>query len=119
MKRRIIIPMFLTAVPFLMGSAAGSHNQNTRTIEIVASRFTFEPNGITVKKGEEVILAVHSKDANHGLVIEDLGIRTEIPKGQTGNITLKPETAGDFDGKCAHFCGAGHGSMTFIVHVVE
>jgi len=119
MKRRTLIPMFLTVVPFLIGSAAGGRRQNIRTIEIAASRFAFEPNEITVKKGEEVILAVHSKDANHGLVIEDLGVRTEIPKGQTGSITLKPETAGDFDGKCAHFCGAGHGSMTFVVHVVE
>jgi cytochrome c oxidase subunit II len=119
MKQRILIPILLSVVPFMIGSAAGGHNQNTRTIEIVASRFAFAPNEITVKKGQEVILTIHSKDANHGLVIEDLGVRTEIPKGQTGSVTLKPETSGDFDGKCAHFCGAGHGSMTFVVHVLE
>lgn len=88
-------------------------------IEITASRFSFAPNEITVKKGEPVTITVHSSDVTHGLVVPDLGLRTEVKKGQSEDLKLTPETVGTFQGKCAHFCGKGHGSMTFTVHVVE
>jgi len=93
---------------------------NAKHIEITASRFSFSPNEITVKKGDPVTISVQSMDVTHGLVIEALGIRTDqIKKGQPEDLTLVPETAGTFQGKCAHFCGKGHGSMVFTVHVVE
>jgi cytochrome c oxidase subunit 2 len=89
-------------------------------IEIVASRFSFSPNEITVKKGDPVTITVRSMDVTHGLVIEALGVRTNaIKKGQPEDLKLVPEATGTFQGKCAHFCGKGHGSMTFTVHVVE
>jgi cytochrome c oxidase subunit II len=89
------------------------------TIEITAERFTFTPNEITVKKGQEVTLEIRSKDVSHGLVIQDLGVKTEVKKGQSTEVKFTPEAAGTFEGKCAHFCGKGHGSMKFKVHVVE
>jgi len=94
-----------------------SHNPETITIR--ASRFAFEPKEITVKKGEPVNVIIQSEDVSHGLVIEDLGIRAEVKKGQNATITFTPETTGTFEGKCAHFCGSGHGSMTLTVHVVQ
>ena len=104
----------------VIGSQPKMPTDNTRHIEIVASRFSFSPNEITVKKGDPVTITVRSMDVTHGLVIEALGVRTnQIKKGQPEDLTLTPETAGTFQGKCAHFCGKGHGSMTFTVHVVE
>lgn len=97
--------------------AAGE--QAKQTISITAQRFSFSPNEITVKKGQEVVLEIQTKDVSHGLVIEDLGVRTEIKKGQSTEVTFTPETVGTFEGKCAHFCGKGHGSMKLAVHVVE
>jgi cytochrome c oxidase subunit II len=97
----------------------GGATQPPRTISITASRFAFDPHEITIKKGEEVTLAIQSKDVSHGLVIEDLGVRTEVKKGQTTDVKFTPEAVGVFEGKCAHFCGKGHGSMTLTVHVVE
>jgi cytochrome c oxidase subunit 2 len=88
-------------------------------IDVVASRFSFEPSEITVKKGEPVTITFRSKDVTHGLVIEDLGILREIKKGRPTDLTLVPETTGTFEGRCAHFCGKGHASMVFTVHVVE
>jgi len=88
-------------------------------IDITASRFSFEPHEITVKKGDPVTITVHSTDVTHGLVIKDLGVRTEVKKGQSEDVTITPDKAGTFQGKCAHFCGKGHGSMIFTVHVVE
>jgi cytochrome c oxidase subunit 2 len=88
-------------------------------IDITASRFSFAPNEITVKKGDPVTITVHSSDVTHGLVIPELGLRTEVKKGQSEDLTVTPEAVGTFQGKCAHFCGKGHGSMTFTVHVIE
>ncbi len=63
----------------------------TKHIEIVASRFSFVPNEITVKKGEPVTITVQSTDVTHGLVIDALGIRTNhIKKGQPEDLTLTP-----------------------------
>ena len=94
--------------------------QTAHTIEITAQRFSFTPNEITIKKGEEVTLLIHSADVTHGLVIEDLGVKTtEVKKGQASEVKFTPTTAGTFGGKCAHFCGKGHGSMKLIVHVTE
>jgi cytochrome c oxidase subunit II len=100
-------------------TATGGASQPPKTISITASRFSFEPHEITVRKGEEVTLTIRSTDVSHGLLIEDLGVRTEVKKGQTSDVKFTPETAGTFEGKCAHFCGKGHGSMTLTVHVVE
>ena len=108
---------FATALFFLATSK--SKAQSPRVIEITASRFAFTPNEITVKKGEQVTLAVQSKDVNHGLEIEELGVRIEVKKGSPTDVKLNPTSEGTFEGKCAHFCGTGHGSMTFTVHVVE
>ena len=88
-------------------------------VEVVASRFSFAPSEITVKKGEPVTISIRSTDVTHGLVIQALGLRTDIKKGQSEDLTVTPQSAGTFQGKCAHFCGKGHGSMTFTVHVVE
>lgn len=93
--------------------------QTPHTISITAQRFSFSPNEITVKKGEEVRLVIQSTDVSHGLVIEDLGVKTDIKKGQSSEVKFTPTMAGTFDGKCAHFCGKGHGSMKMVVHVTE
>ena len=91
----------------------------TRTIEIHAKRFAFSPAEITVKKGEAVKLVLTSDDVTHSLVIPDLNVRQTIKKGQATEVTITPTKVGDFKGKCGHFCGSGHGSMVFIVHVTN
>jgi len=72
-----------------------------------------------LKKGEEVTLVIQSADVSHGLLIEDLGVRTEVKKGQASQVKFIPDAVGTFEGKCAHFCGKGHGSMILTVHVTE
>jgi cytochrome c oxidase subunit II len=115
--------MITTGILLLTATVLGGQPAKTPSaqhIEIVASRFSFSPNEITVKKGDPVTITVRSMDVTHGLVIEELGVRTtQIKKGQPEDLKLVPETTGTFQGKCAHFCGKGHGSMTFTVHVVE
>jgi cytochrome c oxidase subunit II len=119
MKWLTLLVTICFSLTFLTFAKTTGKSVSPRTIEVTASKFAFAPNEITIKKGEEVNLVLHSEDANHGLVIEELGVRAEAKKGGEADLKLNPTTTGTFEGKCAHFCGAGHGSMTFIVHVVD
>jgi cytochrome c oxidase subunit II len=111
----------LAGAVLLAGIAGGplAADQAPQVISITAQRFSFSPDEITLKKGQEVTLVIESKDVKHGLVIEDLGVRTEVKKGESSEVKFTPTTVGTFGGKCAHFCGKGHGSMKLTVHVVE
>ena len=102
----------------LSAALLGAHAQDTpRTIEVHAKRSTFTPSEITLQQGETVKLVLTSDDVPHELVIPDLHVAQEIKKGHPSEVTIVADKVGDFPGKCGHFCGAGHGSMTFTVHV--
>jgi cytochrome c oxidase subunit 2 len=88
-------------------------------IDIVASRFSYSPPEITLKRGQPVTLVFQSSDVTHGLTIPELGITAEIRKGKETEINVTPSSTGQFTGKCAYFCGKGHGSMTLTVNVVD
>lgn len=91
----------------------------TRRIEIHAKRFSFTPAEITLKKGESVTLDLTSDDVAHSLLVEGLHINGTMTKGHVTEVDVTPEAVGDFKGRCGRFCGSGHGSMLFVVHVVE
>jgi cytochrome c oxidase subunit II len=113
------IPATLSLSVALLFATFTGHAESAKTITISASKFQFEPNDITVKKGEEVVMIIQSQDVTHGLLLKDFGVKTEIKKGQSTEVKFTPQTAGTFEGKCAHFCGKGHGSMKMTIHVVE
>jgi cytochrome c oxidase subunit 2 len=119
MKWLTLLVTICFSLTFLTFAKTTTQTAEPRTIEINASKFAFAPNEITIKKGEDVKLVLRSQDADHGLVIEDLGVRAEAKKGGKADVNLNAASAGTFEGRCAHFCGAGHGSMIFIVHVVD
>ena len=115
MKKSVVLAaMLLCATILSAGQAPGP-----RRIEIVASKFSFAPNQITLKKGEPVVLVLSSTDVTHGLKIKEFGVNVEIKKGHDTEVPLTPAAAGHFVGKCSHFCGMGHGSMTLDVTVTE
>jgi cytochrome c oxidase subunit 2 len=88
-------------------------------IEITAKRFAFEPGEITLKKGEPVVLVLKSADVAHGLRIRDLNVAVKVDAGGTAQVQFTPQKTGEFIGHCYVFCGSGHGSMTFKLHVVN
>jgi cytochrome c oxidase subunit II len=90
-----------------------------RRIEIVAKRFSYTPSEIVLKKGEPVVMVIHSEDVAHGLKFKELHLQTDIGKGATSELSFTPTQAGDFLGHCSHFCGAHHGSMILTLHVTE
>jgi cytochrome c oxidase subunit 2 len=102
-----------------LSTAAGTARAaEPRVVEIVARRFQFTPNTITLKRDEPVILRLRSEDVTHGFFARPLGIDTTIPPGKVTDVPLTPHEAGRFPVICHHFCGAGHGGMKLTL-VVE
>lgn len=86
---------------------------------VTAKRFSFQPEQITVEDNRPVILEITSDDVTHGLKSKDFNFNATIHKGQTTEVTFTPHQAGRFVARCSHFCGMGHGSMTFVINVVD
>ena len=90
-----------------------------RQIEVTAKRFEYIPAEITVRKGEPVVLVLHSEDVAHGVKFADLGLSMDIAKGNSSRLAFTPDRTGTFIGHCSHFCGSGHGSMVLTLRVTE
>lgn len=78
---------------------------------MTASDYAFDPNVITVKKGEKVRLLITATDRDHGIKIEGYDIDQLLKKGETATIEFTADKAGTFVFKCSVFCGKGHGKM--------
>jgi cytochrome c oxidase subunit 2 len=90
-----------------------------KVIPIVAHKFTFEPNTITLKKGVPVTLQLSSQDVKHGFYIRGLKVDEEIVPEKTTEVTFTPDKVGTFPTICDHFCGLGHKNMNMTVVVEE
>ncbi|MGA9668560.1 MAG: cupredoxin domain-containing protein [Terracidiphilus sp.] len=120
--RRKYVQVVLLAMAFVTAGLCSSTAQAEATpqrIEITAKRFTFAPGEITLKKGQPVVLVLKSADVAHGIRIRELNVDVKVGKGGTAEVHFTPDKTGDFVGHCSVFCGSGHGSMMFKIHVVE
>ena len=115
----MLVPLLLIAAAFMPLKRTVRAQEAPRRIEITAKQFTFEPNEITVKKGEPVVLVLKSADVSHGLRFRDLNLNVKIDKGATAELPFTPDKTGDFVGHCSVFCGSGHGGMMMTMHVVN
>jgi cytochrome c oxidase subunit 2 len=107
------------AVTLLAWGAPTGHAQSPKRITIIAKRFTYDPDNITLKKGEPVVLVFHSIDVTHGIKIEAFGLKSDdIKKDKETEVRFTPQQSGHFEGQCSHFCGQGHGTMKLQIDVV-
>ena len=88
-------------------------------IQIVAKRFNYTPNMITLKKGRPVVLELTTLDVMMGFNVPDLGIRTDIIPGKVARVHLVPDKAGTFPFVCDVFCGSGHEDMSGSIIVTK
>lgn len=117
--KHIIVALFFSiAVAPLLTQAALAEDAPHR-VEVTSKRFSFEPAELTLKKGEPVVLVLKSTDVAHGLRFRELNVEVKAPKGGTSEVQFTPNQTGTFVGHCSVFCGAGHGSMTLTLHVVD
>jgi cytochrome c oxidase subunit 2 len=117
-KRLMLLMLCLTAMMAVISPLLARAQSAPRRIEIRAKRFSYTPGEITVKKGQPIVLVLKSEDVGHGLRIRDLGVNLQVKAGGTAEVEFTPEKTGDFTGHCSVFCGSGHGSMEFKIHVV-
>ena len=109
--------LMLTAILLLAIAHNCMAQDGGSAIEVHVHRFSFQPAEITAHKGEPVTVKLVSDDVTHSLVIKGLGVNQTVTKDHPAEIKFIPENAGDFRGQCGRFCGNGHGSMFFTVHV--
>lgn len=121
MKNKLtLLAMIVAIVAAAVFSTRMVRAQNQpRRIEITAKRFTYQPKEITLKKGQPVVLVLHTEDVAHGLRFRELNLKTKIEKGRPAELSFTPDKTGDFVGHCSVFCGSGHGGMILTLHVVE
>ena len=117
MKYARFLALLLLLAPIVTARTADGAEE-PRAVVVTAKRFEFVPSTITLKKGETVKLVVKSEDVTHGFFLRPLKIDTDLPPGETQQITVTPQAAGTFTAICHHFCGSGHGNMKLTV-VVE
>ena len=89
-----------------------------QVIKVVARRFTYSPNVITLKKGVPVVLELTTADVLMGFDAPDFNARVDIVPGQTTKLRLVPDKVGSFTFLCDIFCGSGHETMSGTINVV-
>ena len=89
-----------------------------QVIKILARRFTYTPNKLTLKKGVPVVLELTTADVVMGFSVPDFDSRTDIIPGQVARVRLVPDKVGTFAFLCDIFCGSGHETMNGTITVV-
>ena len=114
-KRANFLVIILIVISIMQVGVMAGYNvataPQTRTIEITAQKFRFDPGTITVNKGDTVILKIKSLDVTHGFYIDGYEIQKVIPAMLTTTITFKADTVGKFTFRCAETCGNFHPYM--------
>jgi len=81
-------------------------------VQIVATRYAFEPATVPVTAGESVRLVIRSNDVVHGFSIPSLKIEARIPAGgEPITVEFVAPPPGQYDIACSEYCGARHGQM--------
>ncbi|MBZ5515728.1 MAG: cupredoxin domain-containing protein [Acidobacteriia bacterium] len=91
--------------------AAPSAVGNVREIQMTAKKYEFNPNVLTVKKGDHVKLIITALDRDHGFKLDAFGINQKLKKGDPTTIEFTADKGGTFPFQCSEFCGFGHGKM--------
>jgi len=89
-----------------------------QVIKILARKFTYSPNKLTVKKGVPVVLELTTADVLMGFYVPDFDIRADIVPEQVTRVRLVPDKTGTFTFLCDVFCGSGHETMNGTITVV-
>ena len=86
-------------------------DSEVKQFNVVAKNWEFDPDTITVNKGDTVRLSVESIDARHGIAMPAFRISEVLEPGSTVEIEFVADRAGTFDFSCSVPCGSGHKSM--------
>ncbi len=109
--RVVAVALLLSAAP--SNGTPAAQTPEPRVIEVIASRYAFDPATIDVRVGERVRLVMKSADGVHGLEIKKFKVKKEIPRGTSAvTVEFTASEAGSFPILCSEYCGDGHEEMT-------
>jgi cytochrome c oxidase subunit 2 len=72
-------------------------------------------NELHVPTGRTVSLRMVTQDVLHSFWLPQFAAKRDVFQNRTNTLWFKAETAGEYPGACAEFCGIQHGRMDFIV----
>ncbi len=106
----------------LIGAGAGALGVAAapppKVIKVVARKFTYTPNRITLTKNVPVVFELTTADVLMGFSLPDFGTRADIEPGKVTKLEFTPDKVGTFAFLCDIFCGSGHESMNGTITVV-
>lgn len=88
-----------------------------KEFNVTAKQYAFEPNPITVNKGDRVKLNVKTLDVTHGISIPDFGVNAIVKPGVPMTVEFVASKAGTYGIFCSEYCGAGHPDMKGLLIV--
>lgn len=83
----------------------------TKTVEITASNWEFNPPLVEVNKGDLVELHLKSSEGTHGFTILEFGVAETLRPGDDVHTSFIADKEGTFNFFCHIPCGRGHGGM--------
>jgi cytochrome c oxidase subunit II len=114
-----VMQVLLLLAGMLWAANSFPSDDHAHHLEVTARRFSFVPDTITAKRGDPLVIELHSLDAHHGLKFQAFNVQIDVPKGETRELEFIPTQTGTFVGMCSHFCGRGHGEMKLTLIVTE
>ena len=82
-----------------------------KEFNMTAKKWDFNPNTITVNKGDTVKLHIESIDVTHGFGLSEFGINKQLEPGKTIDVEFVADKTGTFTFRCTVICGSGHSGM--------
>ncbi len=108
---RWVVFLLALGVLGLVSSGLAQEAGGAHEIQMTAKKYEFNPDVVTVKKGEHVKLVITATDRDHGFKLEAFGINQKLKKGTPTTIEFTADKAGTFPFQCSEFCGMGHRHM--------
>lgn len=111
LKTAGVVGVFVLGMAISAFAKAPAASPEVREIQMTAKKYEFNPNVITVKKGEQVKLIITALDRDHGFKLDAFGINQKLKKGAPTTIEFTADKTGTFPFQCSEFCGLGHRKM--------
>jgi cytochrome c oxidase subunit 2 len=83
-------------------------SSSAQQLKLTATNFKFDQAEYKVKKDQDVVITLDSKEGMHGVGIDAFKVKLD---GTTKTATFKPDKAGTYDIICVVPCGPGHMTM--------
>ncbi len=103
----LVFSFLLTATTFAQESSTAAPHE----VKMTAKKYEFNPNVITVKKGEHVKLVITATDRDHGFKLDAFKINQHLKKSEPATVEFTADKAGEFPFQCSVICGMGHHKM--------